>query len=321
MSIVFSSLGLGSFTKNINLKAHMKFGICLPIRITASALTNVDIAKKAESLGFDSVWVSDHVVMPLKHQGRFSDVFYDPFILLSHIAGQTGKITLGTSVIILPYRNPIVVAKMISTLDMLSEGRVVFGVGAGWMKEEYEALNVEYSHRGARTNEYIEAIKKLWVDDNPDHSGDYCSFSNIKFEPKPYQKPHPPVWVAGSSTYAIKRAAVHGDGWQPTWVSPEDVGAGIHKIRDIAAQNGRSLEDFVYSARNRVKIKSNGYSENNGDSPYTLRGDAESIAEQIRQYQICGVSHFVVDPDVEDTEEIYQLIETFSDEIMPELKG
>jgi len=126
--------------------------------LNLEAQSNINIAKRAEELGFDSVWVSDHVVMPEKHTGMFSEVFYDPLMLLSCIAAETSKIKIGTSVIILPYRNPVVVAKMIATLDVFSEGRVIFGVGPGWMREEYDALSVPYERRGARTNEYIRAI-------------------------------------------------------------------------------------------------------------------------------------------------------------------
>ena len=122
----------------------MKFGICLPIRLSITAHDNIEIAKCAELLGFDSIWASDHVVMPEKHLGSFSEVFYDPFMLLSYIAAETSTIKLGTSVIILPYRNPVVVAKMIATLDQLSEGRVMFGIGPGWMREEYSALSVPF---------------------------------------------------------------------------------------------------------------------------------------------------------------------------------
>jgi len=159
----------------------MKFGICLPIRLSLTAQDNVDIAKSAELLGFDSIWASDHVVMPQRHLGSFSEVFYDPFMLLSFIAAETSTIKLGTSVIILPYRNPVVVAKMVATLDGLSEGRVIFGVGPGWMKEEYDSLSVPYEKRGRRTNEYIQALKELWTSDDPEYDGEFCGFSNIKF--------------------------------------------------------------------------------------------------------------------------------------------
>jgi len=305
----------------------MKFGICLPIRLSLEAKDNVEIAKAAEDLGFDSVWVSDHVVMPKKHAGMFSEVFYDPLILLSYIAAETFKIKIGTSVIILPYRNPVVVAKMIATLDVLSEGRVIFGVGPGWMREEYDALSVLYEKRGARTSEYIRAIKELWMSDEPSFEGEYCNFSNIKFYPKPTQKPHPPIFIAGSSDYALRRAAYYGDGWQPTWVSPGDVKDGIPKLETMAAEKGRDLSSFTYSVRNRLHIVDADYEAKNDnifesdDPPFLLRGTVAEITDDIKSYEDLGVSHIVLDPVVENLDEIYNTMEIVSRDILPEINS
>ncbi len=301
----------------------MKFGICLPIRLSLEAKDNIEIAKAAENYGIDSIWVSDHVVMPEKHLGSFSEVFYDPFMLLSYIAAETSTIELGTSVIILPYRNPVVVAKMIATLDVLSEGRVIFGVGPGWMREEYDALSIPYEKRGARTNEYIRAIKELWVNDDPKYKGKFCSFSDIKFYPKPLQKPHPPVFIAGASDYAIKRAVELGDGWQPTWVSPEDVKEGISKLETVAAEKGKDLSNFTYSVRNRLHIIDADYQANNDnnsesdDPPFLLRGTVSEITKSIKDYKKLGVSHIVLDPVVESLDDVFDTMEIVSREIMP----
>ena len=163
----------------------MKFGICLPIRRDTSLEFNLELGFAAERLGFDSVWVSDHVAVPNNQVGRFSKIFYDPFVLLSAIAAKTEKIILGTSLIILPYRNPIIVAKSISTLDLLSSGRVVFGVGTGWLEDEFNALGVSFNDRGKRSNEYLEIIKNLWVEDSPRFRGSFFDYSDIEFYPKP----------------------------------------------------------------------------------------------------------------------------------------
>jgi probable F420-dependent oxidoreductase len=301
----------------------MKFGICLPIRLSLEAKDNIEIAKAAENYGIDSIWVSDHVVMPEKHLGSFSEVFYDPFMLLSYIAAETSTIELGTSVIILPYRNPVVVAKMIATLDVLSEGRVIFGVGPGWMREEYDALSIPYEKRGARTNEYIRAIKELWMSNEPSFEGEYCSFSNIKFYPKPAQEPHPPIFIAGSSDYAIKRAVELGDGWQPTWVSPEDVEEGISKLCKIADETGRDLSTFTYSVRNRLHIVDKDYEPlnnnegTNDDPPFLLRGTVSEITNFIKRYRDLGVSHLVFDPVAESLDDIFHTMEIVSREIIP----
>lgn len=301
----------------------MKFGICLPIRLDAEAETNIEIAKAAEDLGFDSVWASDHVIMPEERLGMFTGRFYDPFMLLGYIAAVTSTITIGTSVVILPYRNPLVVAKMVATLDVLSRGRVIFGVGPGWMREEFEALGVSFQARGRMTDEYIDVIRALWEKDAPGFAGEFCSFSNIKFYPKPYQEPRPPIWIAGSSAYALGRAARLGDGWHPTWVSPDDVRRGIGEINRIANESGRDLDEFTYSVRNRVNILRGGDADRavNGkgskEPVFSLWGTTEEIAGYIEAYGASGVSHIVFDPDADGIDEIYYMMEVISKEIIP----
>lgn len=304
----------------------MKFGLCLPIRLDASAQVNVEIAQKAEELGFDSIWVSDHIVMPERHRGMFSEVFYEPFTLLTYIAAATSKISVGTSVIILPYRNPVVVAKQITTLDILSGGRVMFGIGPGWMREEFNALSVPFNVRGKMTDEYIDAIRELWVSDSPSFKGNFVSYDDIKFEPKPLQKPNPPIIIAGSSEFALKRAALHGDGWQPTWVSPEDVELGMLSIKLLAHKEERDLSNFVWSVRNRIKLfkseeeKQNYLSNQPEGAPYALLGTPEKINELVSNYKEIGITHLVFDPAAESAEEIYGIIEIISNEIMPHFK-
>ncbi len=301
----------------------MKFGICLPIRLDADAQANIDMARAAEDLGFDSVWASDHIVIPSKRSGMFTEYFHDPFILLSFIASETSKILIGTSIIILPYRNPVVTAKMAATLDVLSGGRLIFAVGPGWMREEFEALGVPYDARGRMTDEYIEVIRALWEMDDPEFKGEFCSFSNIKFEPKPVQKPGPPVWIGGSSGRALRRAALLGDGWQPTWVSPGDVGEGIKKIKSIADKEGRDPGKLTYSVRNRVNILVSGAGagdlsvKKSNEPAFSMRGTGAEIADYIDEYKRLGVSHIAFDPDAEDMEQIYKMMEILSKEVLP----
>ncbi|MFQ5787313.1 MAG: LLM class flavin-dependent oxidoreductase, partial [Thermodesulfobacteriota bacterium] len=177
----------------------MKFGITIPLHRGLDAQVNIDLAKRAEELGYDSIWISDHVILPKIYKDRFSDILYDPFVILAYIAAYTNKIKLGTSVLILPYRNPIVVAKMIATLDVLSGGRIIFGVGPGWMSEEFDTLGIPFNDRGKRTDEYIRIFKDLLIKDEHNFKGNFYNFSKIKFYPKPHQKPHPPIWIGGNS--------------------------------------------------------------------------------------------------------------------------
>lgn len=294
----------------------MKFGICLPIRLDADARANVEIAKRAEALGFDSVWASDHVLIPEARSGMFSDEFHDPFMLLSSIAAEAERITIGTSVIILPYRNPLVTAKMAATLDALSRGRLVFGVGPGWMKEEFEALGVPFNSRGRMTDEYIMAVRELWKSDRPEFHGEFVEFSDIGFYPKPVQTPGPPIWVAGSSSHAIRRAAILGDGWQPTAVSPGDIRAGMDEIKKIAAEAGRGLGGFTFSLRNRLRFQA----PSEGGPAFTLSGSAPLIRDYVAEYIADGVSHILFDPDADDIDEYFGIMETAAKEIIPEFR-
>jgi probable F420-dependent oxidoreductase len=293
----------------------LKFGICLPIRLDADARTNVAIAKRAEALGFDSVWASDHVLIPENRAGIFSDEFHDPFMLLSSIAAETERITVGTSVIILPYRNPLVTAKMAATLDALSEGRLVFGVGPGWMKEEFEALGAPFRSRGKVTDEYIRAIRELWQSERPEFHGEFVKFSKIAFFPKPVQSP-PPIWVAGSSSHAIRRAALLGDGWQPTAVSPGDMREGMDEIKRIGAEAGRLLEGFTFSLRNRLGFQAPG----EGGPAFTLSGSVALIRDYVAEYKADGVSHILFDPDTDDIDEYFGIMETAADKIIPQFR-
>ena len=297
----------------------MKFGICLPIRLDADAGANVRIAQRAEELGYDSVWASDHVVIPEKRAGMFTDEFHDPFMLLSSIAAGTSRIIVGTSVIILPYRNPLVTAKMAATLDVLSGGRLIFGVGPGWMREEFEALGVPFESRGRMTDEYMKVIKELWQSERPEFHGEFVDFSNVGFYPKPVQTPGPPVWVAGASRHAVRRAALLGDGWQPTAVSPGDVRAGMDEVRRIAAEAGRGLDGFTFSLRNRLRFTDDTEAPNPGiGAPaFTLTGSVSRVRDYVAEYIEDGVSHILFDPDAGDLDEYYGIIETAAEEMMP----
>ncbi len=287
----------------------MKFGICLPIRRDTSLEFNVELGIRAESFGFDSIWASDHVAVPNGQVGRFTQHFYDPFVLLSAIAAKTSKIKIGTSLIILPYRNPVVVANMVSSLDVLSKGRVIFGVATGWLKEEFDILGVPFKKRGKRTNEYIEVIKELWENDSPEYQGEYFQFSDFKFDPKPYQKPHLPIWVGGNSEYAMQRAVKYGEGWQPTWVTPDEMDKLTDQMNDFVDA------DFVYSVRNRVTIST----EKDKSLPDCyFNGTVDDIVKIIKDYERAGVSNILFDPETKSDDETFNLIELLSKEVIKE---
>lgn len=299
----------------ILVEIAMKYGVALPnFGKYAGKESILRIAKTSEELGFDSVWVSDHIIIPDSHDG-FGDVFYEPLTTLTFVAAHTSKVSLGTSVIILPYRNPIVLAKNISTLDVLSHGRVIFGVGVGWLKDEFDALGVSYEKRGAITDEYIEVMKALWTEDSPEFMGNYHQFSNLKFLPKTVQKPHPPIWIGGNSKRAIERAASLGNGWHPVGLTPEEVREKAEYAHELLDRKGRKKFDFTISLRKNLQITS----RKDIDERETLRGTEEKISEGIEQFKEVGVSHLVFQVLARSLEETVRTMEIFSEKINSKL--
>jgi len=302
----------------------MKFGIAIPnFGRYAKKDAILSVAKTAETLGFDSIWVSDHIVIPESHKG-FGKVFYEPLTTLTYIAALTTKIRLGTSVIILPYRNPIVLAKMVSTLDVLSNGRVILGVGAGWLKEEFQALGVSYEKRGAMTDEYIQILKMLWSQDKPKFTGLFSNVADINFLPKPIQKPYPPIWIGGHSRKAVERAVNLGHGWHPVGLTPDEIKEKAKYINKLLVEKKGRKSDFVISLRKNLQIKRDSEKEikeiKEADEREILRGTPEKIIEGIEKYKNSGVSHLIFHILSGSLEGILEAMEFFSREIKPTLK-
>ena len=294
----------------------MRYGFTMPGRgPLAKPESLAAIAKHGEELGYDMLTVSDHIVVPREisstypysQGGEFPGSAFgetlETLTFLSFLVGQTSRVRLGTSVMIVPHRSPVVTAKALATLDVLSQGRVVVGVGAGWMREEFEVLELPpFEERGAVTDEYILAFKELWTSDNPHFEGKYCRFSNLTFLPKPVQKPHPPIWVGGESRRALRRAAELGDGWFPIGANPafpmgrpEQLRQGIERLASMARQAGRqpSEIEIVYRTHD-YEIRNESVTESRiPRTPFV--GNAEQIASDIRQYEQMGVTSLSLD--------------------------
>jgi len=197
-------------------------------------------ACKAEELGFDAVLVNDHIIVDgTPHIVASWGNTYDPLIALSYVAARTTRICLGTSVLIMPYRNPVATAKMIATLDQMSGGRVIAGVGAGWNEAEFAALGVPFHERGARTTEYLRLWQACWAPGETTFHGQFFSFASMHIRPKPLQQPHPPIWIGGTSHAALRRAAQFAQVWQPTPMSLEDLLERQAYLREACAKIGR----------------------------------------------------------------------------------
>jgi probable F420-dependent oxidoreductase len=217
----------------------------------------VPIAEVAEEVGLESVWMPEHLVFPASVRSRYpyaedgtppsirpETPLLDPLIVLAQVAARTSRLRLGTNVYVLPLRHPIAVARMATTLDVLSGGRFSFGVGAGWLEEEFEAVGADFSRRGALVRESVRAMKALWTEEEPTFRGRTWSFGPVRFEPKPVQKPHPPILVGGESEAALRRAAAVGDGWYGVRHTPESVVPQVARLRAELAAAGRAGASF-----------------------------------------------------------------------------
>jgi probable F420-dependent oxidoreductase len=226
----------------------MKIGVfLLPSQQSADPAT---VAKRAEELGFASFWVPEHPILPVKCSSGYPaspdgsipplvGVIADPFVALARASAVTSRIQLGTGVCLVPERNPLLLAKEIATLDHFSGGRFIFGIGAGWLKEETEIMGGDFPHRWTQTREAVLAMKELWTKDESEYHGRFYNFPAVRSFPKPAAKPHPPVLLGGSSKYVFKRIVEWGDGWLPTGVSLQNLQRGLATLNELADKAGR----------------------------------------------------------------------------------
>ena len=226
----------------------MRFGIALG---QLNPKGWVDATRAADRLGFESVWLSEHLVLPLEMRGQLvpgeehapippTTPVYDAAAYLSYLAALTERVRLGTFVYLLGIRHPFVAARAFATLDVLSGGRADVGVGAGWMVNEWEAAGLDPRTRGRRLDEAIEVCTRLWTEEVVEHDGEHWRFPPVMFEPKPVQRPRPPVHVGGESTAALRRAARIGDGWIGMSHTPETAAAAVARLRELSDEAGRS---------------------------------------------------------------------------------
>jgi probable F420-dependent oxidoreductase len=289
--------------------------------------TLLRLVTRADALGFDSVWVGDHIVIPRQIASAYpysptgtppfrpEEAALEPLTLLSSLAGSTSRVRLGVSVLIVPHRNPLYAAKALSTLDVLSGGRVICGVGSGWMREEFDALGLNFARRGDETDEWVRIFKACWLESEPEYHGRLYAFAKVKFEPKPVQKPHPPIWVGGNSRRAMRRAVELGDAWHPGWSRPDQLAAQRRELEAMAAKAGRDPATIDLTLLRPMQIL-----DRPAEGPRrALIGTPEQVAEDIRSYETVGVSHLVLGFRTTNGQEMLQQVERFAAEVRPQL--
>jgi probable F420-dependent oxidoreductase len=233
----------------------------MKIGLLAFTLTNgihpAALAQKCEALGFDLLVFPEHPVIPTdtrtpfpRADGKIPDYYYncpDPFVSIALAAAATGRIRIGTGILLVPEHNPINVAKELATLDHYSNGRLFVGIGAGWLREEVEIFGVEFRRRWSLTREYVRAIKELWTREDASFSGEFLKFAAVRCNPKPVQKPHPPIIVGAAGERALKNTVAIGDGWMPLEQSPDQLKSELARMRAMCAERGRRFEDLEIS--------------------------------------------------------------------------
>jgi len=318
----------------------MDFGVATVTRGECSSREGyIAVAEAAERLGFGFISVNDHVVVPRDIASRYpysesgewaartAGECLDQLGTLAFLAGRTQRVQLLTSVMVVPQRHPVLTAKMLTTIDVLSKGRLIVGCGVGWLKEEFEALGAPpFAERGRATDEYLDAMKVLWTEDAPQFAGDHARFGDVIFAPKPVRKPHPPIWIGGESAVALKRAVRVGDGWYPAsnnpqhrLDTPERLAAGVAELHSTAKAAGRdpTTIDIGYLVLWPVDWTEHKTADGarrlfTGRSP-DMAADAAALAK-------VGVRHVALTFQTATLAETLDRMQRFANEVMPAVR-
>ncbi len=288
----------------------MKFGYILPNygdKISAQEL--VDISQVCEEEGFDSVWATDHVLMPTELREPYGQVL-EPLTTLTYIAARTDNLKLGTSCIVLPQRNPVLVAKQAATLDVFSKGRVILGFGAGWAEKEFGFLNADFARRGRVMDEGIRLMKKLWKDEVVNFEGEFFHTKDALFLPKP-QRGDIPVWIGGNGPTSIKRAIRLGDGWHPVGLDLEGFRKGVQRVKE----SGRAITISMRMTTD-VRKKREQYITPNRERRVAISGSSAEIRKEIDEYVGAGLEYYCASINHPAVQEIIADLKKFSAEVL-----
>jgi len=293
----------------------MDIGCHLPTQgpvATRDAL--MQFCREAERRDIASLWVSDHVVFPRSTNGQYpggrfphapDTPYLEPVAVLAAAAMATERARLGASVFILGHRHPVVMAKMLTTIDTLSKGRLICGVGVGWWAEELTALGVPFKQRGRHADEILKVFKTLWTSDHPTFAGEFFRFGDLGFQPKPVQKPHPPIWVGGNSPGAFRRVVTYGDGWHATFLQPPELRAGLDKLRAAADAVKRPFDTIELSMRVATK------------GP--MKEARQAIVDLLGAYKEAGLTHVMLDIRRDSLSEMIENLDMVATEIRPRI--
>jgi len=286
----------------------MKLGFSLPNNQGVAHVNDlVTLAIEAESLGYHSVWVSEHLFHATYVANRLGDApYHEALTILTAVAGATSKVRLGTSVLVLPWHHPVQLAKRVASLDDYSGGRVSLGVGVAQTEDEFENLGVPFTHRGRIADEMLTAMKILWTEKDPKFNGKYFNFDGLQFEPKPIQKPYPPLLIGGTSRRAIERVVEHGDGWHALSQSPQDIAPVVNELRQ------RRSDTIDVSVRSMTTIMDRSW-DRPVEERVTMKGTLEELTAMLQAYEHAGVDEVVLDGHSRDVETNRHILRSFAE--------
>jgi len=293
----------------------MEFGCHLPVYGPAATReVLLPFARRMEALGYDSLWASDHIVIPYAIASRYpysatgdfplppASHFLAPLPALPLVAGATERIRLGTTVLVLPHRHPVLTAKILATLDHLAPGRVILGAGVGWMREEIEMFGVPYARRGAWSDEAIRVMRACWAGERVEHRGEFWRFPPFASLPRP-ARGKVPIWIGGHTERALRRVAELGDGWHAAFPSAEKMKAGMQALEAACRRAGREPKSLTISARVGLPAKQ----------------EADALLREIRGLAELGVSHVILESRARDLADLTQIYERFAKDVRGKL--
>lgn len=298
----------------------MKLGICLPHYGRPIEVGRIlEVAVRAEERGLDSVWVTDHVIVPKTTAIIYRDHMLDPLAILPWLAGVTRRVMLGSSVIVVPYRSPLPLAKLLASVDVLSGGRLIVGAAIGWMEGEFDALGVPFKERASRTDEALELFRTVWTEEYPEIQTKRHRLHDVKVSPMPLQKPRPPLWVGGLSDGAMRRAARLGDGWHATATTHDAFRQGADAVRRYWKDGKREGEPTLSL---RIPVLIEGVHRPAVDMAlmrgrYAIAGPVARVIEELQGFRALGCEHVALEVSYSTYPAILETIDILGGQVRP----